>query len=204
MLKEKAITLLKVRPDEIRMVTLIAALFLCIQAGQGFGENAAFALFLSSINVDVLPYMYMGLGGVVFLASIAYSASLTRFQNASVVINLLAGSFLLFAVEWIVIVLFGSSLSYPYPVLWLTTYGMSVVLGTLLWTVAGEVCDARQAKRLFPDFYKHGHFGECSGQFVYRCSCQQPWCEQFDHFVCNIAGSGFFTNPYDHKRLFCP
>ena len=107
MLKEKAITLLKVRPDEIRMVTLIAALFLCIQAGQGFGENAAFALFLSSINVDVLPYMYMGLGGVVFLASIAYSASLTRFQNASVVINLLAGSFLLFAVEWIVIVLFG-------------------------------------------------------------------------------------------------
>ena len=64
-------------------------------------------LFLSSINVDVLPYMYMGLGGVVFLASIAYSASLTRFQNASVVINLLAGSFLLFAVEWIVIVLFG-------------------------------------------------------------------------------------------------
>ena len=160
-MREKVVALFKVRPDEIRMVTLVAALFFCIQAGQGFGENAAFALFLSSINVDVLPYMYMGLGGVVFLASVAYSASLTRFQNASVVVNLLAGSFLLFAVEWIVIVLFGSSLSYP--TLWLTTYGMSVVLGTMLWTVAGEVCDARQAKRLFPIFTSMGILGSVLG-----------------------------------------
>src|SRR5512134_2777458 len=137
MLKEKALSVFKVRPEEMRMVVLVAALFLCIQAGQGFGENAAFALFLSSIKVDVLPYMYMGLGGVVFLASVAYSASLTRFQNSSVVINLLAGAFLLFAVEWVLIVFAGNSLSYP--VLWLTTYGMSVVLGTMLWTVAGEV-----------------------------------------------------------------
>ncbi len=161
MLREKVITLLKVRPDEVRMVTLVAALFLCIQAGQGFGENAAFALFLSRIDVDVLPYMYMGLGGVVFLASVAYSASLTRFQNASVVVNLLAGSFLLFAMEWVAIVLFGSSLSYP--ALWLTTYGMSVVLGTMLWTVAGEICDARQAKRLFPIFTSMGILGSVLG-----------------------------------------
>jgi HEAT repeat protein/ATP/ADP translocase len=161
MLRDKAVTLLRVRPDEIRMVTLVAALFLCIQAGQGFGENAAFALFLSSIKVDVLPYMYMGLGGVVFLASVAYSASLTRFQNSRVVINLLAGAFLLFAVEWVVIVLAGNSFSYP--VLWLTTYGMSVVLGTMLWTVAGEVCDARQAKRLFPLFTSMGILGSVLG-----------------------------------------
>ncbi len=161
MLRDKIVAFLKVRPDEIKMVTLVAALFLCIQAGQGFGENAAFALFLSSINVDVLPYMYMGLGGVVFLASVVYSASLTRFQNARVVINLLAGSFLLFAVEWIMIVLFVNSLSYP--ILWLTTYGMSVVLGTLVWTVAGEVCDARQAKRLFPLFTSMGILGSVLG-----------------------------------------
>ena len=92
MLSEKAVTLLKIRPDEVRMVMLMAGLFLCVQAGQGIGENAAFALFLARVNVDRLPYMYMGLGGVVFLASIFYSASLSRFQNASVVINLMAGS----------------------------------------------------------------------------------------------------------------
>jgi len=161
MRRDQLLAFLKIRSEEIRMVVLVAGLFLCLQAGQGFGENAAFALFLSSINVDVLPYMYMGLGGIVFIASMAYSASLTRFQNASVVINLMAGAFVLFAVEWVVIIRFGNSISYP--ILWLTTYGMNAVLGTMLWTVAGEVCDARQAKRLFPFFTSMGILGSVLG-----------------------------------------
>src|SRR6185295_6739077 len=160
MLREKAVTLLKIRPDEIRMVMLVAALFLCIQAGQGIGENAAFALFLARLDVDLLPYMYMGLGGGAFLASVAYATSLSRFQGASVIIYLLAGAVFLFALEWIVIVIFHIPV---YPLLWLTTYGMSVILGTLLWMVAGEVCDARQAKRLFPLFTSTGILGSVLG-----------------------------------------
>jgi hypothetical protein len=65
MFKDQLIAFLKIRPEETRMVVLTAGLFLCVQSGQGIGENAAFALFLSSINVNFLPYMYMGLGGVV-------------------------------------------------------------------------------------------------------------------------------------------
>jgi len=160
MLREKAVTLLKIRPDEIRMVMLVAALFLCIQAGQGIGENAAFALFLARLNVDLLPYMYMGLGGVAFLASLAYATSLGRFQGGSVIVYLLAGAVFLFAAEWAVIVILGVSL---YPMLWLTTYGMSVILGTLLWTLAAEVCDTRQAKRLFPLFTSMGILGSVLG-----------------------------------------
>ena len=142
------------------MVLLVAALFLCVQAGQGIGENAAFALFLASVNVDRLPYMYMGLGGVVFLASIVYSASLSRFQNASVVVNLMAGTAVLFALLRLLIEVPGVSV---YPLLWLTTYGMSVIIGTLLWNVAGEVCDARQAKRIFPLFTSMGILGSVLG-----------------------------------------
>src|SRR5215208_2297790 len=160
MLRDKAVTLLKIRPEEMRMVMLVAALFLCIQAGQGIGENAAFALFLARLDVNLLPYMYMGLGGVAFLASLAYATSLSRFQGANVIVYLLAGAVVLFAAEWILIVLFGMSL---YPFLWLTTYGMSVLLGTLLWTVAGEACDARQAKRLFPIFTSMGILGSVLG-----------------------------------------
>ncbi|MCI0553365.1 MAG: HEAT repeat domain-containing protein [Anaerolineae bacterium] len=160
MLREKAVTLLKIRPDEVRMVVLMAALFLFVQAGQGIGENAAFALFLAGVDVDRLPYMYMGLGGVVFLASIAYSASLSRFRDASVVLNLMAGAAVLFVIERAAIALFGAPV---YSVLWLTTFGMSVVIGTLLWTVAGEVCDARQAKRLFPLFTSMGILGSVLG-----------------------------------------
>lgn len=160
MLRDKAATLLKIRHEEIRMVMLVAALFLCIQAGQGIGENAAFALFLARLDVALLPYMYMGLGGVAFLASLAYATSLSRFQGASVIVYLLAGAVFLFAVEWVVIAILGISL---YPMLWLTTYGMSVILGTLLWTVAGEVCDTRQAKRLFPLFTSMGILGSVLG-----------------------------------------
>jgi HEAT repeat protein len=160
MLREKAVTLLKIRPDEIRMVMLVSALFLCIQAGQGIGENAAFALFLARLDVDLLPYMYMGLGAVAFLTSLAYATSLSRFQGGSVIVYLLAGAVFLFVMEWAVIVILGISL---YPVLWLTTYGMSVIFGTLLWTLAGEVCDTRQAKRLFPLFTSMGILGSVLG-----------------------------------------
>src|SRR6266498_1436653 len=160
MLKDKAVTLLKIRPEETRMVTLMAVLFLCVQAGQGIGENAAFALFLSRLDVNLLPYMYMGLGGFVFLASMMYATSLSRFKDASVVVYLLAASVFVFVVEWIAIILFHLSL---YPILWLTTYGMSVILGTLLWTIAGKVCDARQAKRLFSIFTSTGILGSVLG-----------------------------------------
>lgn len=164
MFKDRLTALLKIRPEETHMAVLTAGLFLCIQAGQGIGENAGFALFLASINVDYLPLMYMGLGGVVFIASITYSASLSRFQNAVVVKWLLAGSAILFGLEWLVVILFDNPLSYP--ILWLTAFGMSVILSTLLWTAAGEVCDARQAKRLYPLFASMGILGSVLGNLL--------------------------------------
>ena len=190
MLRDKAATLLKIRPEEMRMVMLVAALFLCIQAGQGIGENAAFALFLARLDVDLLPYMYMGLGGVAFLASLAYATSLSRFQGARVIVYLLAGAVVLFAAEWTLIVLFGISL---YPFLWLTTYGMSVLLGTLR-------CATSQTS--VPNFHKHGYPGECPGQFAHRCFRKHRRDGQSDHFICNITGNGIIPDPRDCRCIF--
>ena len=159
MLKEKAVTLLQIRPEETRMVAWMAALFLLIQAGQGFGDTAAFALFVSD-NVDRLPYLYVPLGLIVFLVSLTYSASLSRFQNAAVVNWFLAGFVILLLVEWAAIVLLQLPIT---QIFWLTVNGMGVVLGTLVWTVAGEVCDARQAKRLFPLFTSIAILGSVFG-----------------------------------------
>ena len=190
MLNTRLLSFLKIHPDETRLAGLVAMLFLCIQAGQGIGENAAFSLFLSSIDVDVLPVMYMGLGVVVFVASIAFSASLSRFQNSSVVINLLAGSAVLFGVEWFAIVLFRQPISYP--LLWITTYGMGVVLGTLLWTTAGEVCDARQAKRLFPLFTSLGILGSVLGNLLTGVIASLIGAEGLVLFYAVLLGIGFF------------
>jgi HEAT repeat protein len=159
MLREKAAALLQIRPEETRMVAWVALLFLLVQAGQGFGDTAAFALFVSH-NVDRLPYMYVPLGLIVFLVSLGYSASLGRFQNARVVVWFLAGFVVLLLVEWAAIVLFQIPITQFF---WLTVNGMGVVLGTLLWTVAAEVCDARQAKRLFPFFTSIAILGSVIG-----------------------------------------
>ena len=159
MLREKVLTSLKIRPDEMRMAALVAVLFLVVQAGQGFGDTAAFAIFVSQ-NVDRLPYMYAPLGLIVFLVSLGYTASLGRFQNANVVVWFLSGFVVLLLGEWIAIVGFEIQIT---QIFWLTVNGMGIVLGTLLWTVAGEVCEARQAKRLFPLFTSIGILGSVLG-----------------------------------------
>jgi ATP/ADP translocase len=53
-----------------------------------------------------------------------------------------------------------------YPVLLLTVTGMAGILGTFVWNLAGEVCDARQAKRLFPLFTSAGILGSVIGNAV--------------------------------------
>lgn len=201
MLRERTATFLKIRPDETRMVILVAALFFCIQAGQGIGENAAFALFLARLDVDLLPYMYMGLGGVVFLASLAYATSLSRFQNSSVVIYLLGGAVLVFITQWAAIVLLDFAL---YPMLWLTTFGMGVILSTLLWTVAGEVCDARQAKRLFPLFTSMAILGSVVGNSLTGVFANFAGTDNLIILYGGLLGTGLFLTRKITSVFFKP
>lgn len=189
MIKEQAIKLLKVHPEEVRMVVLVSALFLCIQAGQGIGENAAFGLFLARVHVDRLPYMYIGLGAFVSLSSLAYATSLSRFRDASVVTYLLALSVFLFLGQWMAISIFSLSI---YSILWLTTYGMSVILGTLLWTIAGSVCDARQAKRLFSLFASMGILGSVIGNLLTGLFASLAGTDNLIILYAILLGVGFF------------
>ncbi len=200
-MNERIIALLKIRPEETRLVAWMAVLFMCVQAGQGIGENAAFALFLSRLNVDFLPYMYMGLGVVVFIGSILYSASLSRFQNAGVATYLFGGIVLLFLVEWIAIVF----LKLPiYPLLWLTTFGMSVIVGTMIWTTAGEVCDARQAKRLFPLFTSMGILGSVLGNALTGVFANLAGTENLILLYVILLGVGFIVTRTVARDYFKP
>ena len=116
--------------------------------------------------------------------------------------NLLAGTALLFAIEWIAILLFGNALSYP--LLWLTTFGMSVVLGTLLWTVAGEVCDARQAKRLFPLFASMGILGSVFGNLLTGLIAKAAGTNSLIFLYALALGVGFLLSRRITNRYFTP
>ena len=78
---KRLFSLLKVHPEEGQLVFLVGTLFLCIQAGQGMGDNAASALFFLRFGVDFLPYMYLFLGAVTFVLTLGYSAGLGRFKR---------------------------------------------------------------------------------------------------------------------------
>lgn len=156
-------SLLKVRPDESRLVILVAALFACIQAGQGMGDNAASALFLLRFGVDYLPYLYIAAGALTFVITLAYSAGLGRFEKGKFFLWVISAFAILLVIERAAILL-----SYPllYPAIWLTITGMGGILGTFVWNLAGEVCDARQAKRLFPLFTSAGILGSVFGNLI--------------------------------------
>ena len=156
-------SLLNVRADERQLVLLVAVLFACIQAGQGMGDNSASALFLLRYGVDFLPYMYIFLGALTFVTTLAYSAALGRFDKGKFFSGMIAGFIALLIAERLAIVL---SLPALYPILWLSINGISMLLGTFVWNMAGEVCDARQAKRLFPLFNSAGILGSVIGNAV--------------------------------------
>lgn len=162
-MRTRLASLLNVRAEEGRLVLLVAILFACIQAGQGMGDNAASALFLLRYGVDFLPYMYIFLGVLTFITTLIYSTALGRFDKGKFFSGLLAAFIGLLILERAAILL---PFALLYPVLWLTINGMSMILGTFVWNLAGEVCDARQAKRLFPLFTSAGILGSVIGNAV--------------------------------------
>jgi HEAT repeat protein len=156
-------SLLKVRPDEGLLVILVALLFACIQAGQGLGDNAASALFLLRFGVDFLPYMYIAAGALIFIITLAYSAGLGRFEKGRFFSWMIIAFAALLILERAAILL---SFPFLYPTLWLTINAIGGILGTFVWNLAGDVCDARQAKRLFPLFTSAGILGSVIGNAI--------------------------------------
>ncbi len=127
------------------------------------GDNAASALFLLRFGANFLPYMYIALGVLNFILALAYSTGLGRFKKDRFFVWLLAGFAILILLERIAILHPFPAL---YPILWLTISGISLILGTFIWNLAGEVCDARQAKRLFPLFTSAGILGSVLGNSI--------------------------------------
>ncbi len=188
MLKRLA-TLLKVRLDEGRLVILVALLFACIQAGQGMGDNAASALFLLRFGVDYLPYLYIAAGALTFVVTMAYSAGLGRFEKGRFFLWVLAAFAALLILERVALTL---SVPFLYPVLWLTVNGMAGILGTFIWNLAGDVCDTRQAKRLFPLFTSAGILGSVLGNAVTGLIAKRFGTENLFLFYAFLLGIAFY------------
>ena len=196
MLKRLA-ALLKVRPEEGRLAFLVSLLFLCIQAGQGLGDNAASALFFLRFGVDNLPYMYVLLGGTTVILTTAYAAALGRYRRGRFFQALLLGTVLLLLLERLALV---RPFLLLYPIIWLTISCIGMVLGTFVWNVAGEVSDARQAKRLFPLYTSAGILGSVAGNAITGAAAKSLGTDNLlIFFAALLAVSYFFTRSISTK-----
>lgn len=156
---------LQIRPGEARLVASAASLFALIEAGRGLGGNAADALFFLRFGVEYLPYMFMLLGAVNFLVSFTYAAGLGKFDKRRFFVALPIGLAVAILIERAAMALAPDAIGL-YPALWITVNIISSILGLLAWNIASEVCDARQAKRLFSIFVSAGILGGVIGNFV--------------------------------------
>jgi HEAT repeat protein len=150
--------LFSIRPGEGRMATLLIGVMLFTSAGSAVGGTGIEALFFSRFGVQYLPYMYMVLGTVSFLTSLAITAMLGRLPKEALYVSMplvlaivLVGERLLTAFSW------------AYPVMWLGKEVMNSLIGLFSWGLAGALCDTRQAKRLFPIFNAGRIFGAVIG-----------------------------------------
>ncbi len=151
---------LSVHGGEQRLVMLTGALFFLSFAGASIGLNVADALFFVRFGVESLPWMILISGGTVMVATIAYAAGLAALGPRLWSWVLLVG----FG-AWVLLERVSVGLELPgiYPVVWQWGQIIIYVSITLLWDVAGELCDARQAKRLFPLFASAGIAGAVTG-----------------------------------------
>ena len=198
-MRDRLASLLKVRMDEGRLVILVAFLFACIQAGQGMGENAASALFFLRFGVDYLPYMYIAAGVLTFIITMAYSAGLGRFEKGRFFLWVIAAFTILLIIERAAITL---SLPFLYPALWLTITGMGGILGTFVWNLAGEVCDARQAKRLFPLFTSAGILGSVLGNAITGFAAKLLGTDNLFFLYAALLGIAFYLTRSIAKSYF--
>jgi len=198
---QRLASLLKVRPEEGRLVLLVGILFLCIQAGQGMGDNASSALFFLRFGVDFLPYMYLILGGVTFVLTLAYSAGLGRLGRSVFFQALILGVMALLLIERVALV---RPFQLLYPILWLTVSCMGMILGTFTWNLAGEVSDARQGKRLFPLYASAGILGSVLGNSVTGLIARVLGTDNLLIFYAGLLGLSFFLTRAIAIKYFSP
>jgi HEAT repeat protein len=154
---------LSIKTGESRMASLVIGIMLFTAMGASLGGTGIEALFFARFGVDYLPYMFLGLGVTSMIISFGTTAALGSVPRRALylaiplvlaLVLVLARLALLTQANWL------------YPGLWLGKEILNSLTGIMIWGIAGAVCDARQAKRLFPLFNASRILGQVIGGFL--------------------------------------
>ncbi len=145
----KVLSLLNIRTNESRAATLLAGIMFFSMAGYSVGGTGIEALYFARFGTELLPYLYMGLGILSLVTSLAITGLLGRMKRERMYVIVPFAAVILLALAWGL--LFSNS-GIVYPILWLGKEALNTVVSMIAWNTASAVCDSRQAKRLFPIF----------------------------------------------------
>lgn len=135
------------RTDDATLLRWLMALFVVTQAGHGLGSNTGDALFFIRFGVEYLPLMILLSGAAVMVVTIGYAAGMSRVGLGRLLPSVAWALAALLVVERVLVT---TDVPVIYAVIWLTEQVVVLVTFTMMWGAAGEACDTRQAKRLFP------------------------------------------------------
>lgn len=138
---------LNIREGEARTAFMMLAQYFFMGAAMLFVQSASFALFFTAWDATAMPYIYLGIAVIVssitaLFLKISERTSLAQFLVLSVLF-LLFGTVALriglavTASKWLMLIL---------PIWSQTLVNISV---TAFWTLAGNLFDVRQGKRIF-------------------------------------------------------
>src|SRR6266545_1804945 len=159
----RLIRALSIRSGESRMASLMIGIMLFTAMGAALGGTGIEALFFARFGVEYLPYMFVGLGITSMIMSFGFSAALGSIPRRILYISI---PLFIAAILILARLALFTKLSWLYPALWLGKEVLNILIGLVIWGVAGVVCDTRQAKRLFPLFNASRILGQVIGGFV--------------------------------------
>jgi ATP/ADP translocase len=139
--------LLRVERGETRLALSLVAVMFLTSIGAGAGATAADALLFARFGVESLPELYLALGIVSFACALVVSVVFGTVRRERVYpVTLAALAAVLVGLRAVVV----SPGDISYPAMWLGANVVTMLQGIVGWGVASWLCDARQAKRLFP------------------------------------------------------
>src|SRR6185436_2632328 len=132
--------------DELRRALLLGGLLFALTGSYTLVKTARDALFLSTLPATLLPWVFLGVGGLALVSSVAFTVST---QKKSAPVTLAAGSLVTALVLGVFAAIVESGQRWV-PIafyLWVNVYGL--ILISQFWIFTNTVSNPREAKRTF-------------------------------------------------------
>jgi len=149
-------------PTDFYPLKVLSVFYFLILGATILGINVATSLLIHRKDVHSLPFMYIYMSLFSSLSILLYSFLIDKANKQRIIEKTLFLSLLFCLVFRVLLVVKIPGLYY---LLYIFAYSLWLTLYTEFWTLANDICDLRQAKRLYPLIITSGLIGGATSGF---------------------------------------